>query len=154
MKSSFGFSFFIVLIICFYGLAAISLRFIYPTNPEVFPIFAWDLFAFVDNSKTEYTIEIVKFNRLLLDKPVLFTKSESLGLPSDSISARTQIQNFARAYLRRSSDFDRHRNLLESAYLEKVQEYRLVKQTYNPVRKYKNGEQQIEIIATFNTNDF
>jgi hypothetical protein len=136
-------------IVIFYGVMAIGLRYT-PKEPELFPFFSWRLFAGVPNTKIEYGVEIIKFNGQVLDKPVIFSEANFLE-SSKSVSARKLIQEFANSYST-NKDYQKYKSLLESVYLGKTEEYRLVKQTYNPVEKFYKANVKKESIATFYIN--
>ncbi len=142
---------FTILIVVFYAFTAVFLRYIYPQEPEIFPLFSWRLFAGVPNTRTEYSVEITKFGNTQLSQPVVFSEANFLA-SSKSVSARKLIQDFAQSY-NKNQDYQKYQTVLETVYLDKTKEYRLVKQTYNPVDKFFKKKGEKETIATFQIND-
>ncbi len=133
-------------LVIFYGVMAIGLRYT-PKEPELFPIFSWRLFAGVPNTKIEYSIEITQYDGIKFEQPVVFSEATFLA-SSKSVSARKLIQDFAQTY-NKNQDYQKYQTVLETVYLGKTRQYRLVKETYNPVEKFFKTGGEKETIATF-----
>lgn len=148
-----GFEIFIASLVIFYGITGLSLRYLMTTKAEIFPFFAWNLFAHVPSTKIEYSIEITNYDGQQLDPPVPFRYSAHLGLSSGSVFERRITQELAQSYLRGSKEYEKQKLGLER-YLGKTKEYLLVKETFDPIDFHNHKTIKKEVIASFKTYEY
>src|SRR5688572_17873859 len=62
----------LICMVALYAFGGVSLRYINPENPEVFPVFAWYLFSSVPYLRIEYSIEILEYDQSIFDPPLQY----------------------------------------------------------------------------------
>ena len=121
---------------------------------EIFPVFSWFLFSRTPNKTTQFTIVIFEHNGQILEPPVLFNEAPDSIARSGDIDANTVINSLGISYIQNNQEeVSEKRNLIEDVYLKGSVEYGLVKQTYDPILKYKFNQTEQEILVKFSSGE-
>jgi hypothetical protein len=124
---------------------------------EIFPIFSWELFAYVPNEGQEYGLKITAINNQLLDSPLYFEEAVQQWGVSDSVAATafSHIQALGQAIVQGDAQrIQEARSNLETLYsgMGKNIRYEIIIRSFDVLEHWKTGrftgEQRLEIFET------
>ena len=122
---------------------------------ELFPIFSWFLFSRTPNRAVNFTIIIYTHNGRELTPPISFHKAPKSIADSESINANSVIKKLGNSVLQGSeSQIIKNRKILERNYMYGNIEYALIKETYDPIQKWKYNEADQEVLSRFESGEF
>lgn len=126
-------------VVLIYPLIALST---YATlDREIFPFFWWELFSYIPAQfKSDYGLEIVKYDDQLLEAPLYFEEAASLLPDPESITAYITIQSLGEAITDGDdAEVERLRGLIEGPHLSNPSavEYQIVKRDYDILEKWR-----------------
>lgn len=120
---------------------------------EVFPFFGWSLFTKVPNEEVTYTLRIDEHDGVA-QPGISFLRAPGNMVVGDRYIARKVIQHLGKATFRgETEEVLRQRQLLEDTWLRGQVRYRLVREVYDPLLKWRTGENREEsVLATFESS--
>ena len=122
---------------------------------EIFPIFSWFLFSRTPNQETHFKIVIYKHNNQTLNPPISFHQAPQSIAQSGVISATFVIDKLGNSYLQgKQEDIKKQRQILENNYLNGNVEYELIRESFDPIKKWKYNQVEQEILVRFNSGEF
>ncbi|MDX1502672.1 MAG: hypothetical protein R3325_09950 [Thermoanaerobaculia bacterium] len=143
----------LIAIVACYAIAGPVSQKAIPGVDEVFPFFGWSLFSRVPNLQTRYEVEILAHRGRALPEPVPFLRAGTPLVRGDRYVAHKVIAKLAQAHQEGEADEARRlRRLLESNYLARRVEYRLVAESFEPLARWRRGEiRERRVLATYHT---
>lgn len=121
---------------------------------EVFPVYSWFLFALVPQHQTLYAVVLHEAEGRPLSQPRAYP--EAIGIVRDphNVVAYQLIQQLGTAVEKQdTAQVVKLRHLLETNYLPARSRYEVAKISYEPLRRWRTGEQRTEQLAIFSTED-
>jgi hypothetical protein len=142
-----------VALVFFGGLASLP-----RLNQETFPFYSWFLFALTPQAQIKYNIRIDELALYKLEEAKMTVYYEQaggiVGQPH-SPTAHKIIQRLGAAYVRGDkAEVERQRRLLEGNFLPLPNRYTLVEIWYDPIERYRTGEQTAKELARFTGGKF
>jgi hypothetical protein len=119
---------------------------------EVFPVYSWFLFSLVPQHQTRYALLLREVRGESLDQPRYYEEADGLVPAPHSVIMYELVQQFGGAVeSHQNEQAQRLQKLLESNFLPPATRYDLVKTTFDPLTRWKTGQQQVEHLNTFAT---
>ena len=131
----------LILILVVYFVAGTASQKLLPGIDEIFPFFGWSLFSMVPGQDSRYEILIHRHNGRELVPAQAYLSAPRSMTAGDRYLGRKLIQRMGRAREEGETEKEeRLRRLLERNYLAGRMEYELVFESYDPLLKWKTGE--------------
>jgi len=119
-------------------------------NRELFPVFSWLLFAETPGTRTAYGLRFTAAGGVIFPEPVPHTQAYHLMLFGAGVSGHQQIQLLGRALEENNADaVATSLEQLEGMFTEAPLTFQLVRETFDPIEKWKSGAGEIEVIREF-----
>jgi len=143
------------LVLC-YCIGGIASQKLVPGVDEIFPFFGWSLFSKIPTYSSRYTILIHEHDGQPVSPALSFHEAPGTMVTGSRPIGRKLIQNLGRA--RDRGDDARVaelRRLFEANYLRGKIRYELVFEGYEPLQKWRSGENTEErSVASFESGVF
>lgn len=147
---------FVSLFLAAYVVLGCAFRFTRPGG-EVFPVSSWTLFLEVPNRVSEYGVELLALGGEELAEPLALHRARGRVPGAGDISAQQLVQRMGRAL--HAGDEGRLaelRRLFEQRWLgarSAPARYRLVRQHYSPLERWRGGEAagEVQVLRHFDS---
>ena len=119
---------------------------------EVFPVYSWFLFALVPQQRTLYAVVLHEAEGQPLRQPRTYQEAAGIVRDPHNVVVHQLIQQLGAAVEKRdAAQVTEFRRLLETNYLPARSRYEVAKISYEPLRRWRTGEQRTERLAMFTT---
>ena len=121
---------------------------------DLFPLFSWSLFSYVDQQKVDFAILVVGLEGQPLDAPREFMTTTDLFPGAGDMRAYITIQDLGLAVLRRDeATLETSRALFEGDYLKYpgVVDYQVMMRTFDPIERWHQGSFELRPLAQLRT---
>lgn len=123
---------------------------------EAYPFFNWDLFSFIPNERTEFTIEISRYGDEVYNPPLKFSEAGFIfrNVNASPTEYTPIIRQLAWAIQRNDrSEIDLQQDHLEKAFAGLPYSFRLLEVNIDPVDYYKTGHYEIvSLMGTYESH--
>lgn len=121
---------------------------------EVFPVYSWFLFALVPQQRTLYAVVLHEAEGRPLPQPIAYQEAIDVVRDPHNVVVHQLIQQLGAALEKQdAAQVAKLRRLLETNYLPARSRYEVAKIGYEPLRRWRTGEQRTEQLAMFTTED-
>ncbi len=125
------------------------------TNDELYPVFSWNLFAYVPNPKIEYTIALLSFGKTHYNPPLQFNELGFLFKQNSEspIKYYVVINRLAAAIMQKDpAAQETYRQQLEAIFQKTPAQYEVLKVKNDPLAFwYTKTYVSSSVLATFDT---
>jgi hypothetical protein len=119
---------------------------------EVFPVYSWFLFALVPQRQTLYAVVLHEAEGRPLPQPIAYQEAINIVRDPHNVVVHQLIQQLGAAVEKQDvAQVTELRRLLETNYLPARSRYEVAKISYEPLRRWRTGEQRTERLAMFST---
>lgn len=121
---------------------------------EVFPVFSWFLFSLAPQRQTRYAILLHEVRGQVLERARLYSEADGLVSDPHNVVVDILIQDFGASEVDGQAAKQREfRRLMEANYLPPRTRYELVKITFDPLARLKNGTYEVQSLRMFSTTE-
>jgi hypothetical protein len=118
---------------------------------EIFPVFSWSLFSYVEAHKTEFAVLVTEVDGRQLEAPREFMDSKDLFAGAGNMRAYYTIQNFGWAVMRRDLEtVNKLRRLFESEYMKgpaRDVKYQVIVRSFDAIERWRGGPYEFRVIG-------
>jgi hypothetical protein len=116
---------------------------------ELYPFYSWSLFALVPNMEHRYTARIYEANGEIMEPPTLFEEARRNVRQPHSAAVLQLFTRLARAHeAGQEAEVERLLRLVDD-HIPRPARFELVRLTYQPVERWRNGTQEETPIRMF-----
>lgn len=120
-----------------YAIGGLATEVLLPGREKsAIPLFSWFLFDEVPNAMQSYDIEVLKYDEREFDPPLNWSAADGVASPK----GRELIQRIGRRWEHGdTAGANALRRAFERAFLPPGTQYRLVRLTYDPLARWRDG---------------